>query len=63
LPELAAVPDVDILDPTGATRRMQLSLPLFDGSTYPKPIVDHDQAARAFLARYAGFIKNAGVRR
>ncbi len=55
IPELATVPDADILDPPAAARRRQLALPLFDTSVYAGPIVDHEEAARAFLRRYAAF--------
>lgn len=34
----------------------QLSLALFDGNAYPAPIVEHDRAAREFLARYRAFV-------
>lgn len=57
LPELAGVSDADILHPAEAGHRRQLSLPLFDG-TYAKPVVDHEKAARAYLARYAEFQKS-----
>ncbi|MGP6156183.1 MAG: FAD-binding domain-containing protein [Vulcanimicrobiaceae bacterium] len=55
LPELASLPDADVLDPAAATRRAQLVLPLFDGAFYPPPVVDHETAARAFLRRYATY--------
>jgi hypothetical protein len=32
-----------------------LALPLFAGAGYPAPVIDHESAARAFLARYAAF--------
>jgi deoxyribodipyrimidine photo-lyase len=34
----------------------QLPLALFDGGTYPRPLVDHARAARDFLARYRAFV-------
>jgi deoxyribodipyrimidine photo-lyase len=55
IPELAALPDAAVFDPSSASRRVQLALPLFDGAAYPLPVVDHDEAARAFLARYTAF--------
>jgi deoxyribodipyrimidine photo-lyase len=55
IPELAAAPDAAVFDPGSASRRVQLALPLFDGAAYPAPVVDHDEAARAFLARYTAF--------
>jgi deoxyribodipyrimidine photo-lyase len=33
----------------------QLALELFDARAYPQPVVDHDRAAREFLARYRAF--------
>ncbi len=57
IPELASVPDAAVLDPAGAAVRRQLALPLFDGGAYPKPVVDHERSARAYLARYAEFVR------
>lgn len=34
----------------------QLSLELFSADQYPKPIVNHERAARDFLARYRAFV-------
>ncbi len=31
-------------------------LPIFDGSAYPEPVLDHDTAARAFLERYRAHV-------
>ena len=53
IPELAGLPDAAILDPLGAERRPQLELTLFGGRAYPLPVIDHETAARDFLARYA----------
>lgn len=36
--------------------RAQIELPLFAGSVYPVPVVDHDVEARAFLTRYREFL-------
>jgi deoxyribodipyrimidine photo-lyase len=55
IPELATVPDADVVDPNSAVRRPQLAFNLFDGKAYPAPVVDHDVAAREFLRRYAAF--------
>jgi deoxyribodipyrimidine photo-lyase len=57
IPELANVPDADIVDTAAARRRLQLSLPLFDDARYPPPVVDHDATARAFLARYVAHVR------
>ncbi len=50
IPELAALPDASIFE--RRDQRPQLSLPLFGAAAYPAPILDHEAAARAFLARY-----------
>lgn len=55
IPELAAVPDADVHDPASVQRRRQLALPLFDGTAYPEPVVEHESAARTFLRRYADY--------
>jgi deoxyribodipyrimidine photo-lyase len=34
----------------------QIELPLFSGSPYPAPVVEHESEARAFLARYRAHI-------
>jgi deoxyribodipyrimidine photo-lyase len=34
----------------------QLPLELFPADSYPAPIVDHEAAAREFLARYRAFV-------
>jgi deoxyribodipyrimidine photo-lyase len=36
--------------------RPQLALELFSDDRYPAPALDHEQAARAFLARYRAFV-------
>lgn len=33
----------------------QIELPLYSGQPYPQPVIDHDRAAREFLARYQRF--------
>ncbi len=38
------------------TASAQLSLELFPSDTYPAPVVDHERAARDFLARYRAFV-------
>ncbi len=53
VPELAGLPDADVLDPRSASERSQLALPLYGASAYPAPILDHEAAAQAFLERYA----------
>jgi len=56
VPELANLPGPAALDPEAAAQRRQLALPLFDDNAYPPPVVDHEPAARAFLARYTAFV-------
>ncbi|HKE36469.1 MAG TPA: FAD-binding domain-containing protein, partial [Candidatus Baltobacteraceae bacterium] len=34
----------------------QLALELFPSDSYPAPVVDHERAAREFLARYRAFV-------
>lgn len=60
IPELAGAPDVAILDPLLARHERQLQLPLFGQTGYPMPVLDHEQAARAFLARYAREVRAPG---
>jgi deoxyribodipyrimidine photo-lyase len=53
IPELAGLPDVAILDPQAGRAERQIQLPLFVERGYPEPMLDHEEAARTFLARYA----------
>jgi deoxyribodipyrimidine photo-lyase len=39
------------------TATAQIELPLFSGQPYPQPVVDHDRAAREFLAKYQKFMQ------
>lgn len=50
IPELATLPDATIFE--RLDRQPQLALALFGARQYPTPILDHEVAARAFLARY-----------
>jgi len=50
IPELAGLPDAVIFERRDG--RAQMALPLFGERGYPAPILDHETAARAFLARY-----------
>jgi deoxyribodipyrimidine photo-lyase len=56
VPELANVPATTVLNPEATAHRRQIALPLFDVNAYPQPVVDHEPAARAFLARYTAFV-------
>jgi deoxyribodipyrimidine photo-lyase len=62
IPELAGLPDSSVLDPAAAARRPQLALALFGDPTYPAPVVDHEAAGRAFLARYAAFANGSATK-
>ena len=55
VPELAQVP-VGSWQSARADET-QLALPLFARDGYPAPVIDHEAAARAFLARYREFLK------
>lgn len=35
----------------------QIELPLYGGQPYPSPVIDHDRAAREFLAKYQAFMQ------
>lgn len=51
-PELARLPTRAALAPWQMERTQQVELGFFSPDHYPRPIVDHDEAARGFLARY-----------
>ncbi len=53
--ELAHLPAAAI----GAVRTAsaQIELPLYSGQPYPQPVVDHERAAREFLAKYQTFMQ------
>jgi deoxyribodipyrimidine photo-lyase len=61
IPELAGLPDAVIFERRDG--RPQLSLPLFGERGYPAPILDHESAARAFLARYRSEVEPAPLGR
>jgi deoxyribodipyrimidine photo-lyase len=52
IPELALQSDAAILDPYARPAARQLGFDLFGPERYPPPILDHEAAARDFLARY-----------
>lgn len=58
-PELARLPTRAALAPWQMERNQQIELGFFSPDHYPPPIVDHDEAARAFLARYDAYQKRA----
>lgn len=53
--ELAHLPGSAISGARTATA--QIELPLYSGQPYPQPVVDHDRAARDFLAKYQAFMQ------
>jgi deoxyribodipyrimidine photo-lyase len=54
-PELSRLPTRAALAPWDLERSQQIELGFFTPDHYPPPIVDHDVAARAFLARYQAY--------
>jgi len=56
--ELSNMPDADLFG-TAASPDGQMRLPLFGAGAYPRPVVVHEEAASAFLRRYAAFTRNA----
>jgi deoxyribodipyrimidine photo-lyase len=52
VPELAKLPTSAALAPWTIDRRHQIELGFFTSDQYAQPVVEHDAAARAFLARY-----------
>lgn len=59
-PELSRLPTKAALAPWALERSQQTELGFFTPDHYPPPIVDHDEAARAFLQRYAAYRDSAG---
>jgi deoxyribodipyrimidine photo-lyase len=59
VPELAAVPDRHLAEPWTMPVALQAQCGVVIGRDYPEPIVDHAQARRAALARYAEAAKIA----
>ncbi len=56
--ELSAVPALDFAH-AAAGARQQLRFDLFNDRGYASPVVEHEAAARAYLARYANFTRSA----
>lgn len=54
IPELAHVPTSSLR--AGGHSDGQLALALFDEAAYPRPVVDHETAAKAFLERYREYL-------
>jgi deoxyribodipyrimidine photo-lyase len=61
LPELAAVPDRFVHAPWRMTLQQQRACKVIVGSDTPAPIVDHDEARRRTLERYAVVKKPGGA--
>ncbi len=60
-PELSRLPTRAALAPWQMAREQQIELDFFSPDHYPPPIVDHDEAARGFLARYEAFHAKTGT--
>ncbi len=58
IPELAHIPPASIASRTPAS---QIELPLFSTDAYPRPVIDHETAAREFLKRYQDFMASHGT--
>jgi deoxyribodipyrimidine photo-lyase len=61
IPELTLQPDRAILDPSARRIERQLGFDLFGPQQYPPPVLDHERAARAFLARYSREVRGTAV--
>jgi deoxyribodipyrimidine photo-lyase len=61
IPELALQPDDAILDPCARRTERQLGFDLFGPHQYPVPVLDHENAAREFLARYSREVRAASA--
>jgi deoxyribodipyrimidine photo-lyase len=59
--ELAHVPPGMLT--AGRAPESQLELSLFSERAYPRPVVDHERAARDFLARYQAFVDGSSALR
>ena len=55
IPELSNVPTGKLYGSENGDT--QIELPLFSMQAYPRPVVDHDRAARDFLARYTEHLR------
>lgn len=55
VPELSNVPAGKLYGTQSGDS--QIELPLFSADAYPRPVVDHDRAAREFLARYTAHLR------
>ena len=63
VPELENVSDAELFATDVERPKPQLTLALYDRPPYPKPVIDHDAAARDFLARYAAFVDAGEAKR
>jgi deoxyribodipyrimidine photo-lyase len=57
--ELAKLPTRAALAPWEIGKQQQMELGFFTPQQYPAPVVDHEVAARAFLARYQSYRNRA----
>ncbi len=56
IPQLAQLP---MSAWSGGRDEDQLTLPLFTGDAYPRPVVDHEHEARKFLEKYKAYLHRA----
>ncbi len=61
IPELVLGPDDTILDPYARRVTRQLRFDLFGPQQYPAPVLDHEAAARDYLARYGREVREASA--
>jgi len=59
IPQLAQLP---MSAWSGGRDEAQLTLPLFAGDAYPRPVVDHEREARKFLEKYKAYLHRALIR-
>jgi len=59
--ELAKLPTAAALAPWAIGEAQQTEFGFFTPSSYPRPIVDHEEAARAFLSRYQAYRAQAAA--
>ena len=61
IPELKKLPTAAALAPWQLDRQAQVELRFFTPDQYPRPIVEHEKAAREFLARYREYREKTAV--
>jgi len=61
IPEVKKLPTAAALAPWQLDRQTQVELRFFTPDQYPRPIVEHEKAAREFLARYREYREKTAV--